>query len=189
MMATRRRFLALLGLGGVAAAAGVLWTRRGSLQRWLLASPLPPTPPGPLRESTADTLRAAVLALLDERIEPVHYVDLFRWRAVHVPGARDLYERFEATVNRATRRAGDPGFRSASRARQQRILRSMVPARGWTRVRRVLFARDEARYAQYIVREVFRRFARTDGWVLAGYDAWPGMPRAIASLGRGVRRS
>jgi len=51
------------------------------------------------------------------------------------------------------------------------------------RLRRIAFARDEARFARHVVREVFRRFARTDAWVLAGYDAWPGTPRGLARRG------
>ncbi len=184
MIATRRRFLALFGLAAVAAAT--LWVRRGVVARWLFSAPLSPSRPGPLRDSTADVLRAAVLALLEGRVEPAHYMESFHWRAAHVPGARALYERFEATVDRAARRAGHPGFRSAPRQRQQQILRAMMPARGWTRVRRALVARDEARYARHIVREVFRKFAATDAWILAGYDAWPGLPRAIAHPGPGA---
>jgi hypothetical protein len=68
---------------------------------------------------------------------------------------------------------------------KRRILERMLPARGWTRIRRALLARDEARSARHVVREIFRRFARTDAWVLAGYDAWPGMPRAIARVRAG----
>ncbi|MBI5711228.1 MAG: hypothetical protein HZC42_13150 [Candidatus Eisenbacteria bacterium] len=160
--------------------------RRGALARWLFSASLSPARPGPLRDSTADVLRAAVLALLEGRVEPAHYMEAFRWRAAHVPGARALYQRFEAAVDRAARRAGQPGFRGAPRPRQQRILRSMMPARGLTRIRRALMARDEARYARHIVREVFRKFAATDAWILAGYDAWPGLPRAIAHPGPGA---
>jgi hypothetical protein len=130
-------------------------------------------------------LRAAALALLHDRIEPLHYVECFRWRAGHVPGARALYERFERAVDREARRLGHDGFRAAGADHRRRILARMLPARGWTRVRRGLFARDEARYARHVVREIFRRFARTDAWVLSGYDAWPGMPRAIGRMRAG----
>jgi hypothetical protein len=186
MIASRRRFLVLVGLS---AAGGALLWRRDAVTRWLNAATLPHAPEGPLRDSTAEILRLTVTALLDTAVEPAHYVEVFRWRAAHVPGARAVYERFERDVDRASRRAGFAGFRSASPGRRQRILRAMLPARGWTRVRRALLARDEARYARHIVREVFHRFARTDAWILAGYDAWPGMPRAIAGLGTGADRT
>jgi hypothetical protein len=138
--------------------------------------------PGPLRDSTAATLRAGVLALLHESVEPLHYLDTFRWRAEHVPGARALYERFERSVDRTARRLGLESFRAADATTRRAMLEPLLPARGWTRVRRALFARDEARWSRHVVREIFRRFARTDAWVLSGYDAWPGMPRAIARL-------
>jgi hypothetical protein len=185
MNLTRRRFIAGLGVVAIAAAAGGLWMRRAALRRWLFAPPLAGARPGPLRDSTADVLAATVLALLDGRVEAAHYVDLFRWRAEHVSGARRLYERFESTVDHAAWRQGHAGFRAAPRAAQRAILGAMMPESGRRRVMRALIARDEERFARYVVREVFRRFAWTDAWIIAGYDAWPGMPRAIATLGRG----
>jgi hypothetical protein len=184
MRLARRRFLAWLGATAVA-GAGMSWWRREPVGRWLLSAPLTGERPGPLRDSTAATLRAATLALLYDRVEPLHYVECFRWRAEHVRGARALYERFEAAVDRAARSGGHTDFRAATPAARRRVLERMLPARGWMRVRRAVFARDEARYARHVVREVFRRFSRTDAWVLSGYDAWPGMPRAIARLRRG----
>ncbi len=187
MAATRRRFLGVLGLTAV--AAGVAWVRRDPLARWLFTAPLPWAPPGRLRDSTSDVLRTTVLALLEDRVEPAPYVAAFAWQAEHVAGARATFERFEAAVDRAARGAGATGFRFATRAQQRRILRGMMPARGVDRVRRALFARDEDRYARHVVRRVFQRFARTDAYVMAGYGAWPGMPRALARLDRMERRS
>jgi hypothetical protein len=181
MRTSRRKFLGWMGLVLATGAAGAWW-RFEPLRGWLVSAGLAPAPTGSLRDSTADTLRAAVLALLEERVDPRHYLDCFRWRARHVPGARALYERFEATVDRAARAGGASGFRSAGGAHQRRILEGMLPARGLRRIPRLLIARDEARFARHIVREIFRRFAVTDAWVLAGYDAWPGMPRAIGRL-------
>ncbi len=185
-MTSRRRFLGSMGALVVSGAALALWGRV-PLRR-LLSTSLPPDPAVPLRASTAGVLRAAVLALLDERVEAGHYVELFRWRSLHVPGAGRLYRRFEAAVDRAARAGGAAGFRSATRAQQRRILDRLVPARRPGRLRRVLLERDRARFARHVVREIFRLFARTDAWVLAGYDAWPGVPRAIAHLGPGTPR-
>lgn len=181
MRFARRRFLAVLGAVAATGFAVAGW-RRHSFGRWLLTAPLTGEAPGPLRASTAATLAAATRALLHERVEATHYVETFRWRAEHVRGARALYERFERAVDRAAARRGWDGFRAAPAAVRRAILATMLPARGWTRVRRALVARDEARWARHVVREIFRRFARTDAWVLSGYDAWPGMPRAIARL-------
>ena len=115
MRASRRRFLAAFGLALLAVGA-VAWPRRMAVARWLAGSSLPPGRTGALRDGTAATLRSAVLALLDDRVEPGHYLECFRWRAEHVAGARELYERFEAAVDRAARRAGRDAFRSAPAA-------------------------------------------------------------------------
>jgi len=179
---TRRRFLAVLGLAVAAAGAGALWRQRLALRRWVLQTPLPGSAPGPLRDSTAETLLATVHALLGDAVEPTHYADFFRWRAGHLPGHRRLYEEFEVAVDRAARRRGHAGFRSCPRDGQRRILRGMLPASGVERIRRGLVARNHARFGQEIVRPIFRRFANTDAWILSGYDAWPGMPRAMARL-------
>lgn len=173
--------LVVLAAGGLAA----LWRGREAMRRWVVQTPLGGAPPGPLRDSTADTLLVAVRALLGDGVEPLHYVDFFRWRARHLAGHRRLYEAFEAAADRAARRLGHLGFRDCPREGQQRILRDMLPASGLERIRRGLMARDEARFGQYVVREIFRVFARTDAWVLTGYEAWPGMPRAEAYLRKG----
>ncbi len=187
MRITRRRFVAVLALAVVAAGAATVWRRRLALRHWVIQTPLTDSPPGPLRDSTADTLLASVRALLGDGVEPAHYVDFFRWHAEHLPGHRKLYEDFEAHVDRAARRHGHAGFRACPRERQSAILVAMLPASGSERVRRLILARDEARFGKHIVREIFRRFARTDAWVLSGYDAWPGVPRAIAKLRRESR--
>ncbi len=184
MSPTRRRFLAWMATAAVVAGAGLGWSRRNALRRAVLYTPLGDEPPGPLRDSTAETLQATVLGLLDDRVEPLHYVDFFRWRAGRLPGYRALYERFEARVDRDARRAGFAGFRSASPGARRAILEALRPASDRRRALRVLFARDEERFARHIVREVFRCYARTAAWTQAGYAAWPGTPRAIARMGR-----
>jgi hypothetical protein len=181
MSVTRRRFLAWSAVLVAACTAGA-WLGRGRWASWLAASGPGGGAPGPLDDATADTLDATVRALLHDRVEPSHYREFFRWRAEHLPGARALYRRFAGAVDVRARRAGHRGFRSAPADARRAILTGLLPARGWTRVRRLLVARDDERFARQVVREIFRRFARTDAWVLAGYDAWPGMPRAIATL-------
>lgn len=178
MPATRRKFLGWMALAlGVGAFA---WAFRSApVRRWLLAADLAPAPPGPLHDSTAATLRAAVFALLDPRVQPGHYVEFFRWRAQRLPGARALYERFEAAVDQAARAHGAHSFRTADRATQKRILEPMRQPRGIQRISRWVLERDDARFSRHIVREIFRRFARTDAWVISGYDAWPGIPRGV----------
>jgi hypothetical protein len=188
MATTRRGFLGWLGVV-LAAGAVAAWWRPEPLRRWLLSAGFAPAPVEPLRDSTAAVLHATVIALLDQRVESAPYVELFRWRAMHVPGAGALYRRFELAVDRAAQDRGGPGFRGASREVQRRVLAGLLPARGLARVRRLLVDRDEARFARHVVREIFRRFARTDAWILSGYAAWPGMPRAIARMDGGGPRA
>jgi len=182
MALTRRAMLAWLGAALTGGAAAVWW-RRDWIVPWAVSAGLAPAPTGTLPDTTADVLRAAVTALLQGRVDPDPYVAFFHWRAEHVPGALALYRRFGVSVDRAARRSGAHGFRDAPAAVQRRILSGMGPAGGMRRLRRIAFARDEARFARHVVREVFRRFARTDAWVLAGYDAWPGTPRGLARGG------
>lgn len=181
MPPNRRRFLVTLGVALVALAAGVA-ARRRTLVPWVFSAGLSDEAPGPISPAVARTLEVTVLTLLDPRVETGHYLELFRWRAAHVPGARALYTRFARTVNRAATGIGQREFVSAPADVRQRILAAFTPARGVTRVRRTLVGRDEARFARHVVREIFRCFARTDAWRLAGYAAWPGMPRAILRL-------
>lgn len=181
MSMNRRRFLALSTLtvaGAVTAAAG--WKGRLAIARWLFMPPLPPAPPGPLRDSAVATLEATVRTLLEDRVPPDRYVEDFRWHAEHVPGARALYERFESVVDRGARRAGHDGFRAAPDAVRRRILAPLRPAHGMRRFERAFFGRDEERFARDIVRRTFTRFSRTDAYVFAGYSSWPGTPRSIA---------
>uniref|UniRef100_A0A832MJD4 Gluconate 2-dehydrogenase subunit 3 family protein n=1 Tax=Eiseniibacteriota bacterium TaxID=2212470 RepID=A0A832MJD4_UNCEI len=183
MSATRRKFLACVGLAALAAGVTAAWRRRRAVSDWLLAKSLPPAPPGPLALTTEETLVAAVTGLLDARVETGHHLEAFRWRARHVAGARALYERFERAMDEAARRAGHAAFRAAPPAVRRRLLARLAAPRGWAgRARRAFLAREDARFARFIVRDIFRRFARTDAFVLAGYDAWPGMPRALARL-------
>jgi hypothetical protein len=180
---SRRRVLALLA-AAVIVGAGAAFTRRSAILRWLATAPLGGERPGRLGDAAADTLDATVLALLDARVERTHYAEFFRWRAENVPGMRALFERFAVQLDSEARRHGARSFVAAPRAAQRAILDRYHRVRGRDRVVRSVFARDEQRFARYIVREVFRMFSRTDAWVLSGYPAWPGMPRAIASLRR-----
>jgi len=181
MKLTRRRFLAGAVLAAI--AAGAAWRRRGELLRALFASSPPPARPGALRESTLGVLRATVDTLLEGHAEPEPYLAQFRFRAETLPGYRAQYERFERSVDADARAHGRAGFRSAPPALRARILARRLPAAGWRRAARALFQRDDDRDARFVIRPIFRRFARTDAYLIAGYGAWPGQPRAIAHPG------
>ncbi|MBI5709153.1 MAG: hypothetical protein HZC42_02465 [Candidatus Eisenbacteria bacterium] len=179
MQLPRRRFLALIGVAVVASAAAMVVRRRRALRRWLRPARSAPFPPGDLDPPTVRTLMAAVHALLGERIESDHYEDFFRWRAAHVSGCRSLYAGFAASLDRAARVSGQRGFAGSPPALQRRILHPMLPVRGWARVWRRVTEPERTRLARLVVRDIFHLFARTDAWVLTGYDAWPGHPRGL----------
>ena len=177
MAMTRRRFLVGLALVVALAGAGVAWQRRARIARALVRLPLPPAPPGPLDQATQATLRAMTLTLLGERIELELYENLFGWRAEHQSGYRALYARFAAMLDRDARAAGAPDFARAPLPVRRGILAGFRPARGWRKAERLLLERDRARVTSHIVRDVMELFARTDAWILSGYDSWPGQPR------------
>lgn len=183
----RRRFIALLA---VVAAAGAVaaWSRRSAVARWLLRPTVSGGAPGPLGEPTVATLRAAVLALLEDRVAPGAYLDYFHWRARHLPGYRALYEGFAAFVDREARSAAGTAFHVAPPEIRRRILRRMLPPRGWPLRLAALLDRERVRYGRLVLRDVFVRFGRTDAWVLSGYDAWPGEPRPIPPVAGWVGR-
>ncbi len=178
---SRRRFLTLGAAAALALAAGAAWTQRRALRRWALDAPLDRSAPGPLSTRAGTVLGAVVVALLGEPIDPGHYVEAFRWRAENLPGHRSLVERFVARLDAAGRAAGAAGFAELPRAGQRRLLAELRPLRGWRRGWRGLVAHERARDSQHIVRTLLARFAATDAWVRLGYDAWPGVPRALTA--------
>ncbi len=176
----RRSFLAWLA--GATLLGAVAFAARGELRRRLDPAFLAGGRTGRLRPAVERVLRATVFALLDESVDAGHYLEVFRWRAGHVPGALALYRRFAARMDRVARAAGHPSFAAAPLAERARWLERYRGSGGRVRLRRALFARDDERFARHVVRPVFRRFARTDAWLRAGYDAWPGMPRRLVSI-------
>jgi hypothetical protein len=180
---TRRRFLFWVA-ATVLAGTGLAFYRRTAILRWFVATPLGHESTGRIGDAATATLAATVVALLDERVERTHYAEFFRWRAANVTGMRALYEHFAVRLDAGARQHGASSFVAAPREVQRHILAGFRLARGKERAVRSVFARDDQRFARYVVRDVFRVFSRTDAWVLCGYAAWPGMPRAIASLRR-----
>jgi hypothetical protein len=75
------------------------------------------------------------------------------------------------------------GFAELPPAGQWRLLAEMRPVRGWRRAWRGLVAHERARDSQHVVRTVLAQFAATDAWVRLGYEAWPGVPRALTVRG------
>ena len=185
MPLSRRALIGLLSVGAAGITAGALRWRSG-----LHAPPRPIWPPSlddaPTAAVSADgsrTLLAAVRAIILEPIDAAHYATFLNWRAEHLPGYHALYERFRATVDGVARREEGLPFAQCAVASQRRILRPALDVSPEQRPRNLPPRGDErdwALYHLYIVREVLALFARTDAWILLGYEAWPGTPRGFA---------
>ncbi len=181
-MLSRRGFLEL---GAALTAAAASW---GAWRIFRTAEPpappaLPDAPPGPLGASTMAALLAAAEAAIGFPIERAHYEEYFRWRAAHLHGYRALYRRFEVVVDRDAHRLAGCAYAACTAALRRRILdhssRAGRPKTAWDRLRVGLAGRDWLLYEQYVLGEALALFARTDAWVVLGYDAWPGTPRGL----------
>jgi hypothetical protein len=159
------------------------WVRNSPqlLYQKLAFPTLEDTPTGSLEDRVLQTLMSTTKALAGLPVELAHYEDYFRWHAETVPGYKTLYERFAATVERS---AGC-NFSDCDIETQRKILASAFETRTspgrLDRLRRGVLDRDWLLYDEYVVREILALFARTDAWILLGYDAWPGMPRGLES--------
>jgi len=185
MPLSRRALIGLLSVGAGTVAAGAF--RRVVQLHGLPRTPGPPAldgaPTGTIGAEGLRTLLAATRAIVLEPIDAAHYAAFLRWRAEHLPGHYALYERFRATVDGIARVEEGLPFAECPVASQRRILRPALKVRSpQTAIGRFAHGdeRDWALYHRHIVREVLALFARTDAWILLGYEAWPGTPRGFA---------
>jgi hypothetical protein len=188
-----RAVLSLVGLllGGAFAVGNWGGTLKSRLRRILIDSTLDDAVQGPLPEAVVRALVAATQGLVDTEIETTHYGAFFRWRAEMLRGYRALYQRFVAELDRAAREAGVLDFASCEMARRRAILQQIDvagPAGRVSRLHALVFRRESLRFKKYILDEVLELFSRTDGWVLLGYESWPGTPRGLQSYTRAPRQ-
>jgi hypothetical protein len=184
MPLSRRALIGLLSLGAAAVTAGAFRSppRLYGPPRPVWPPALDGAPTGSINADGMRTLLAAARAIVLEPIDAAHYAAFLRWRAEHLPGHYALYERFRATVNGIARREEGLPFDQCAVASQRRILRPALEARSEQSARRRPPRGDErdwALYQRHIVREVLTLFARTDAWILLGYEAWPGTARGF----------
>ena len=185
---TRRRFLAILAgvaLGGMTLSGLRPWTRailaRLSRRYESLTHPaLARAATGALSPRALQVLQAAVSTLVDTAVEMSHYVEYFTWRAEKLPGYSQLYEEFARRLDLAAVRRGGGGFVEGHAESRRQVLQQINLKRGSLRTVAVALSdQDWLRFEHYIVREVLALFVRTDGWVLLGYETWPGTPRGL----------
>jgi hypothetical protein len=184
-------------LAGLALAGAFAARRWGAALKfrlyWLLTNPpLGDAPQGPLPEGVVRALVAAAQALVDTEIETTHYATFFRWRAETLRGYRAVYGRFVTALDRTATEAGERDFASCGMARRQAILRQIDVTGAADRASRIyamVFGRDSFRFEKYIIRQVLALFSQTDGWVLLGYESWPGTPRGLESYTKAPSRA
>ena len=192
MFVSRRGFLRffIVGAGGATVAyfavhssqAGLLAPLR-ALYRRLPVPVLEDTPTGPLGVRASEVLLAVTEALVGVPVELSHYKDFFRWRAENRRGYKALYERFATTLDRLAQRSGGCDFTDCTQHQQRQILDKAFQIRGatreWDKIHDWVLDRDWVLFDTHIVREIFSLFAKTDAWVLLGYESWPGTPRGL----------
>lgn len=188
-----RAVLSIVGLllGGAFAVRNWGGTLKSRLERILTEPTLGDAAQGPLPEGVVRALVAATEGLVDTEIETTHYAAFFRWRAEMLRGYRALYERFVAELDRAAREVGVPDFAGCGMTRRRSILQQIdVSGHGGraSRIQTLLCRRDSLRFKKYIIGEVLELFSQTDGWVLLGYESWPGTPRGLESYTKAPRR-
>jgi hypothetical protein len=185
---SRRRFLTVVGLAGVAGAVcvgfGRAWGTKlmDTVKRFAYAQSQPTlsnAPTGPLLEEALHVLVATAETLAGGPVQPNHYAECFRWRSENVAGHKHLYEEFARVVNQAANEATGCQFRRCDTPRRVNILKTVIGDGGWTRVYDRLFRRDRIRFKRYILDPILELFEATDGWVLLGYESWPGIPRGL----------
>jgi hypothetical protein len=192
---SRRHFLQAAVLMAGLLMASVLSVRRWRSALWsslrsqlqeLFANPaLPDAPTGHLPEASVSALLVTTHTLVDTAVETTHYAAFFRWRAETLGGYRALYERFVAALDRAAKEAGEPNFAACGMARRRQILQQIDLTRDRaSKIYAIVFRRDALRFEKYILRQILELFSQTDGWVLLGYESWPGRPRGLASYTR-----
>jgi hypothetical protein len=165
------------------------WPSLRSRLKELLVNPaLPDARAGHLPEAVVNTLLKTTHTLVDAEVETTHYAEFFRWRAETLGGYRALYERFAATLDRAATEAGERDFAACGMVRRRQILQHIDPTRNpMARIYAIVFRRDALRFEKYILRQILTLFSQTDGWVLLGYESWPGTPRGLESYTKAPR--
>lgn len=96
------------------------------------------------------------------------YADYYAYQAEKRPGRMDIYKAFATAVRRDMGRTASDFAALAESERSALIRRIRQSAAGWA-------------FETAIFRETLALFAKTDAWLLLGYDAWPGQARGLES--------
>jgi len=166
-----------------AAAAGYLLLQRftpiKALYQRITSPILEETPAGLLDAKITQTLLSAAEAFINISIEKYHYNDFFNWRAKNLPGYKNLYEQFAMTVEQLSVKTFSCNFTECTMENRRRILESMRPGSRLNKLRLGTFKKDWLLFEKHIFSEILLLFAKTDAWILLGYESWPGEQRGL----------
>src|SRR5262249_54828521 len=127
--------------------------------------------PGPLRPGVLRTLLAVVDAVIGRPVESDHYERFLRWHAEHLPGYRALCEQAATLVEQAAVRTAGPAFAECDLPQRIQVVTAAASASDGTGAMTAAL--------QVVRSDLLLLFSRTDAWILAGYDSWPGVPRGL----------
>jgi hypothetical protein len=140
------------------------------------------TATGSLAEAELNALMAATRALVGDSVDASRYSNLFRWRAENQPGYRHLYGRFRSSVDARAREAAGRPFAECDQEVCNKLLQDAFGTAAIVNDDKLPnnASIDEwDRYKTNIAAEILQLFAKTDAWVLLGYEFPPGVPRGL----------
>jgi hypothetical protein len=141
---------------------------------------------GALSDSTTRTLLGAVEALVGGSVETVHYEIFFGWRAEHLRGTRDLYDKFVATLDKIGRKSHRRSFLECDLEARQQMLKKFTLSSQLSKFQRTIFFREDLLFYNHIIKEILKLYSRTDAWIDIGYENWPGQARGFEYYQRAV---
>jgi hypothetical protein len=134
------------------------------------ASATQPDRPRTVDQSTLQLLLAAAEAVTGVRPLRGHYVDYYRYRAMHSPSHLETYNRFRDAVSRVVRKSGYNEFVACDLSVRFRILDALRSD-----------ADNAGEFEIPVFQETLAVFEKTDAWLVLGYESWEGSARGLDS--------
>ncbi len=203
----RRKFLKIfvLGIAVIAGIVGIISTQRSdssilssirALYSWLINPTLSNKPTGKIDGRTIEVLLVTSEILCGTSIERKHYKDYFCWCSENLRGYKTIYEQFKVSLDHSAKQSFGCYFVDCDKSMQLQIIKKILQShktllsQTTSRLYRIkigIFERDWQLFNKYIFSEILNIFARTDAWVLLGYESWPGIPRGLNKYRKAIQ--
>jgi hypothetical protein len=131
---------------------------------------------GALPENVRACLAAAVGAVINRAVDAGHYVSCFAWRSENLPGFLHEYTQFTRAADQVGAHLYATTFAAATKDQQRDVIQALT---GDAHPEFNAPKRLRHSVRDYVVHETQLIFARTDGWLVLGYDGWPGTGRGL----------